>query len=55
MLGKNNKEYITVDAEENPELCAKYQISTAPTLLVIKDHKAEKLDDVSSIIKYANN
>ena len=45
-------EYEKVDAETNPDLVAKYGITTAPTLVVIKDGKVETFANASSIIGY---
>ena len=44
--------YEKVDAETNPDLVAKYGITTAPTLVVIKDGKVETYANASSIIGY---
>ena len=44
--------YEKVDTETNPDLVAKYGITTAPTLVVIKDGKVETYANASSIIGY---
>lgn len=42
-------EYVTVDAEENPELTTEYGIMQAPTLLVMHGGEAVKCANVSNI------
>ncbi len=54
VLDKNGKEYIVLDAAEHADFCRRYAITTAPTMIVVKDGVAEKLDDVSAIIRYAS-
>ena len=47
-------EYEKIDAEEAPELVAKYGVRQAPTLVVVKDGKAEVIANASNIIGYLN-
>ena len=44
--------YEKVYADENPELATEYGIQQAPTLIVIKDGKAEKIVNLSNIRAY---
>lgn len=46
--------YIPVDAEENPDLCRKYKVLTAPTLVVEDGGSIEKYENLSAIRKYLN-
>lgn len=48
-------EYQAVDAEENPELTEQFGIMQAPTLVVVKDGKAQKFVNASNIKKFAEN
>ncbi|MEG0963189.1 MAG: ribonucleoside triphosphate reductase [Lachnospiraceae bacterium] len=48
------EKYELIDAEENTELAGKYGVMQAPTLVVIKNHKAQKYVNVSNIQKYIN-
>ena len=48
-------EYRVVDAEENKEMARKYQILSAPTLVVLKEGGVEKLTNASNIRKYVLN
>ena len=48
-------EYQVVDAEENKEMARKYQILSAPTLVVLKEGGVEKLTNASNIRKYVLN
>ena len=54
-LDKAGIKYEKVFAEENRELCEKYDIKQAPTLLVIKNGTAESIVNVSNIRKYINS
>lgn len=44
--------YVTIDAEENPELAVEYGIMQAPTLLIMYHGKAKKCVNVSNIQSY---
>ena len=55
MLGKKNIAYQQIDAEENEDLCDKYQIMQAPTLVAINGDSYQKYANASNIIKYLNN
>lgn len=46
--------YEKIDAEEAPDLVEKYGIRQAPTLVVLKDGKAEIVANASNIIGYIN-
>lgn len=52
MLEDANIAYEKIDADEVPELVAKFGIRQAPTLVVIKDGQAEIYANASSIIGY---
>ncbi len=54
-LDKAGMAYKKVFAEENPELCEKFGIKQAPTLIVIKDGSVESIVNVSNIRKYINS
>jgi ribonucleoside-triphosphate reductase len=45
-------EYDPIDAEENADLCHKFDVHQAPTLVVIKSGSVEKFSNVSDIKKY---
>ena len=47
--------YIPVDAEENPDLCRKYFVISAPTLVVENATGTHKYELVSTIKKYVDN
>lgn len=47
------KEYVLIDAEENPELVVTYGVMQAPTLVVIKDGRIGKYVNLSNIKQYA--
>ena len=49
-LAREGAAYEAVDAEEQGSLSDRYGIRQAPTLLILKDGKAEKAAGVSSII-----
>lgn len=51
-LDEANIAYEKVDAEEAPDLVEKYGIRQAPTLVVVKDGKAETYANASNIIGY---
>ncbi len=51
-LEKAGVEFVKVLANDDPDMATKYGIKQAPTLLVIKDGKAEKYVGVSDIKKY---
>ena len=46
--------YIPVDAEENPDMCRKFKVMTAPTLVVDEGDESEKFELLSAIKKYAD-
>ena len=54
ILNKNNVEYEIIDAEENVDLCNKYDIMQAPTLVNISDNNVETYANASNIIKFVN-
>ncbi len=47
-----NHAYEVIDAEENPELVAKYGVMLAPTLIVVKGDSYKKYANASNIKKY---
>ncbi|SCP96032.1 ribonucleoside triphosphate reductase [Anaerobium acetethylicum] len=49
----SNEEYLTIDAEENAEMAAKFGIMQAPTLVVIEEGELQKYVNASNIKKYA--
>ncbi len=51
-LDEANIAYEKVDAEEAPDLVEKYGIRQAPTLVVVKDGRAETYANASNIIGY---
>ncbi len=58
MIAKNalndaHVDYEVVDAQEHKELAKKYGVMQAPTLIVIRGGKVEKLANASNIRKYA--
>ena len=54
ILNDKKIDYRIVDAEENANLCYEYEVSQAPTLVVLKDGKVGKYANVSNIVKYLN-
>ena len=44
-----------MDAEENSELAMKFDVNSAPTLVIVEDDKVEKIANASNIKKYADN
>jgi ribonucleoside-triphosphate reductase len=44
--------YVSVDAEENPDLAMEYGVMQAPTLLIMHNGKAERCANVSNIKSY---
>ena len=54
-LGEAGVIYDTVYANKQPELAREYGIMQAPTLIVIKDGKAEKIVNVSNIRKFVDS
>ncbi|MCR5067433.1 MAG: ribonucleoside triphosphate reductase [Erysipelotrichaceae bacterium] len=54
ILNDKKIDYQIVDAEENVNLCYEYEVSQAPTLVVLKDGKVGKYANVSNIVKYLN-
>ena len=53
LLDKAGVPYVKMMANENPELVAKYDIKTAPTLVVITDGKVSKHVNLSNIKAFA--
>ena len=49
LLDKHKVEYQAIDANEQPELCNKYEIMQAPTLVLIKNGEIKKYRGVSDI------
>ena len=47
-----NINYITMDAEENPELAYKYKVRQAPTLVVVNKDQVKKYSNLSNIMKF---
>jgi ribonucleoside-triphosphate reductase len=54
-LDKAGIAYETVDADENADLVKKFGIQQAPTLVEIRDGKAETIANVSNIKKFAES
>ncbi len=52
-LEKSGISYRTVDAEENAELCKKYNVMQAPTLVEIKNGRVNVFSNVSNVIAYS--
>ncbi|MBE5895708.1 MAG: ribonucleoside triphosphate reductase [Lachnospiraceae bacterium] len=50
-----NVKYVTIDAEENPELAMKYKVRQAPTLVVVNGDDCKKYANASNIKKYAED
>ena len=50
-----NIAYIPVDAEESPELVARYQVTSAPTLVVVDGDKMRKFANASAIRSFAQS
>ncbi|MCR4798243.1 MAG: ribonucleoside triphosphate reductase [Lachnospiraceae bacterium] len=50
----SDEEFVIIDAEEEPELTAKYGVMQAPTLVVVDGEKSEKFVNASNIQKYVN-
>ena len=46
--------YIPLDAETAPDLCRKYSVFSAPTLVVINSNNIEKYGNLSMIKRYAD-
>jgi ribonucleoside-triphosphate reductase len=55
LLAKNNVSYQMVDAEEDPDLCKKYGVMQAPTMVELKEGEPNKYVGVSNIIKFCND
>ncbi len=55
MLSKTDFEYSLVVADENPEMAQKYDISMAPTMVILKNGEIEKFAGVAGIQKMINN
>ena len=55
VLDKAQASYKVVDAEENAKLTTSLGINSAPTLIIVKDGKAEGLGNVSEIRRYLSN
>jgi ribonucleoside-triphosphate reductase len=54
-LGDAGIVYDTVYANKQPDLAKEYGIMQAPTLVVIKDGKTEKIVNVSNIRKFVDS
>ena len=54
-LDKAGMKYQVIDAEENPELCRKYNIQQAPTLVSFTDGVATVITNASQIRSFAEN
>ena len=52
ILDADQFSYETIDAEDNADLSRQFDIHQAPTLVVIKQGKVEKISTVSNIKKY---
>jgi len=50
----DGEHYEVIDAEQNPEMAAKYGIMQAPTLVVIEGEDAKKYVNASNIQKYVD-
>lgn len=50
----DGEQYEVIDAEQNPEMAAKYGIMQAPTLVVIEGEDAKKYVNASNIQKYVD-
>ena len=55
LLDKSKIKYKKIDAEKEVDLTKEYGIKQAPTLVVIKDGKVEKISNVSNIKKFINS
>ncbi len=51
-LNKENVEYSTIDAEENPEMASKFGIMQAPTLIKVIGDSYDRFGGVANIISY---
>lgn len=54
-LDKSGIKYRVIDAEENPELCKKYGIMQAPTLVTFTDGIISKVSNASQIRAFAES
>ncbi len=54
-LNDNNISYEVIDAAEHKDLVRKYGVMQAPTLIVVKDGKAEKYANASNIVEWGRN
>ena len=54
-LDKAGMKYRVVDAEENPELCRKFNIQQAPTLVAFTDGVATVVSNASQIRTFAES
>ena len=54
-LDKAGMKYKVVDAEENPELCRKFNIQQAPTLVSFTDGVATVITNASQIRSFAES
>ena len=54
-LDKSGLKYEVIDAEENPDLCRKYSIMQAPTLVSISDGVATVMSNASQIRSFAES
>ena len=51
----SDEEFVIIDAEEEPELTAKYGVMQAPTLVVVDGDNSEKFVNASNIQKYVSD
>ena len=51
-LKNHNVDYSMIDAEENPELCEKYGIMQAPTMVISSNGGFKVYENVSNIIRH---
>ena len=49
-----DEKYVTIDAQENPELAARYGVMQAPTLVVVNGEHYKKYVNASNIKKYVD-
>jgi glutaredoxin len=54
MLNKQNIPYEVIDADEHADLCRKYNVMQAPTLVMVNNRGAESYANASNIMKYVN-
>ena len=47
--------YVQIDAEENVDLCDKYGVEFAPTLVAVGKNEVQKMTNASEIRKFVEN